>query len=534
MNLLIRNRLFFLICFCLPFLFVPKVIQLNFIGGPIGSELIVGPIIIAYVYTLYCSRIKLIFVNIKEMKLFLFIYIIALFVSLIHGLYIYPYYDLIFNGPADQIEKLPMVLKFLNYHNIIIEEKILLSIWFVARFLKNIVLEIFYTFGFSYIIYCWFKEDPSVGVRILKKASFIIVEIIIVYSIFEISYFAGYEWAKNVLINVNPFLHAIRENFGWWPPLLWSSPRVRSIFPEPSQFGIYAAFIMPFIWSDILNKKSLILRISMCGLLSLLVFMSLSKTANILLLFEIVLLILFAFIRHKMIFINKCALIIIITGVAFGVNILCLSNYGGKPFNGETSSFNAESKVSGTENQFGHKEGTLEEYLQNNIVGVTNENMGSNGARFAIINNDLRVGKDHCLIGVGSNLKSAYTTYYFTEKELAIREIKKCRQLQYEQGVLKTGYPNVSEFSLRFAENGILGLFIYIVPIIILFFLMFKTKREIFLLFNDFEINTIVCMLISLVGCFVSGGSSVLTTIQSYWILLGLMYAYVLQAYSIK
>ena len=46
--------------------------------------------------------------------MFLAAYVAVLFISLIHGLYIYPYYDLIFNGPANQIEKLPIVLAFLH------------------------------------------------------------------------------------------------------------------------------------------------------------------------------------------------------------------------------------------------------------------------------------------------------------------------------------------------------------------------------------------------------------------------------------
>ena len=52
MSIHCRNRLFLFICICLPFLFIPKVLQLNFIGGPIGSEMIVYPIIMSYVYTL--------------------------------------------------------------------------------------------------------------------------------------------------------------------------------------------------------------------------------------------------------------------------------------------------------------------------------------------------------------------------------------------------------------------------------------------------------------------------------------------------
>ena len=56
MNISIRNRMFFLICICIPFLFVPKVFQFTFIGGPIGTELVVLPIVVAYVYTICCLK----------------------------------------------------------------------------------------------------------------------------------------------------------------------------------------------------------------------------------------------------------------------------------------------------------------------------------------------------------------------------------------------------------------------------------------------------------------------------------------------
>ena len=41
-------------------------------------------------------------------------------------------------------------------------------------------------------------------------------------------------------------------------------------------------------------------------------------------------------------------------------------------------------------------------------------------------------------------------------------------------------------------------------------------------------------MLIALIGCFVTGISGMLTTIQTYWLLLGIAYAYLLMIKSHK
>lgn len=48
-----RDRIFFLLCFCLPFLFVPEALQLHFIGGPIGTQLVIWPTLLMYLYTLW-------------------------------------------------------------------------------------------------------------------------------------------------------------------------------------------------------------------------------------------------------------------------------------------------------------------------------------------------------------------------------------------------------------------------------------------------------------------------------------------------
>jgi hypothetical protein len=415
------------------------------------------------------------------------------------------------------------VLAFFHSHGMMISQEKLLDTWIVGRFFKGILLEMVYTFGFSYIMYCWFKKDPSVAVKILQKSIYIIVCIIAVYSFFELFYFFGYTWAKNVLVNVNPLLHAIKENFGWWPPLLWDSPRIRSIFPEPSQFGMYAAFFMPFIWIDILNKKRPYVKMGMAGIMSVLMFLSLSKTSTALLLLEVGLLILFLFIRQKKSLIQPCVSILIIIIVSFGINIVCLSNYGNRPFDRITDVFSVNN---GEDIPFSYKEGITGQYVQNNIEGITNEKEGSNGTRFAIIKNDIRVGKDNFIFGVGSNLKGAYTTNYFTDDESVIPEIHNCKNLQHTQGILKTGYPNVSEYSQRFAENGIIGLLIYILPIFILSFVTWRNRKK--YSYTDEEINMLACTFISLIGCFASGGSGVLTTIHTYWILLGIMFAYVM------
>ena len=142
LNLKICNVLFFLICFSLVFNNIPKPIQMNFIGAILSSKLVFYPFIIGLVYTLYSEyKYKNVFVNFKLFSKFLLIYLVITFLSLIIGLYTYPYYDLIINSPTLQIEKLPKVISILNNLGMYPDEKLLIIFWTIARTLKTTFLE---------------------------------------------------------------------------------------------------------------------------------------------------------------------------------------------------------------------------------------------------------------------------------------------------------------------------------------------------------------------------------------------------------
>lgn len=66
MNVKYRDLIFFLICFSLIFNNIPKSIQMNFIGGPVGDKLVIFPLIIGILYSVWCEwKYKNILVNKK-------------------------------------------------------------------------------------------------------------------------------------------------------------------------------------------------------------------------------------------------------------------------------------------------------------------------------------------------------------------------------------------------------------------------------------------------------------------------------------
>lgn len=85
----------------LPFLAIPKIIQVGVIGDILHSKLVFYPIFIGLIYTLYCQyKYKNVLVNYNKFLKFIIIYFSVMLISLIIGLYNYPYYDLVLNRPV--------------------------------------------------------------------------------------------------------------------------------------------------------------------------------------------------------------------------------------------------------------------------------------------------------------------------------------------------------------------------------------------------------------------------------------------------
>lgn len=200
------------------------------------------------------------------------------------------------------------------------------------------------------------------------------------------------------------------------------------------------------------------------------------------------------------------------TIVAFGISLLCISNYDSQKTKGNN--------IDGYQKNIS---ATYYKYVQDNITGTVNIESGSNSARFAIMKSDIRIFLEYPIFGVGNALKVAYNRDYLTESERGVPELANCIRLQNKLGIMRTGFPTPSEFTKRLAENGILGLFIYLLPFGFLMTNYWKKRNLLFVSYEQSNIHTV--LLISLIGCLAAGMSCHLTTIQSCWIVLGIGYA---------
>ena len=507
MNNKIRDSLFFIIVFSLIFNRIPEPIQMRFIGGPVGSKLVFYPLLIGMLYTCYCHyKYKNVFVNLNKIFKFLSIYLGIIFVSLLAGLYNYPYWNLITNGPVEQIEKLPKVIAFLNEHcGIESDVKVLTSFWLVARTIKGLFLETFYIFGGAYIIYCWYLDDWKQGFRIFCLGVLASLVIICSYSLVEVFYLSGSKLAKNILIDITPYIHTIKENNTWWPPLLWKN-QLRSVFAEPSHFSIYSAFCMPILWffifrSKLKNKIAWVL-VLITTIMTFFIVLAKARTGFLLHVGELLVLFLcLLYVRNKEL-LKKSVVILCCSSVAFLCGNLYITNY-----------MSVQKSVSVQKSALIKK--SLMNYVDDNAISLVDPNRRSNRARYSVMEADFKIGLDNPVLGVGLGLRSAYLPDYLSEKALKNREVKMWLKHRAKYGHLARSMPKLGEYTSRFSETGILGVFIFLLPAV---YLILKILR------SFYTIEECI-FLTAFIGILASGIGDVLNVTYCYSVLLGLGYA---------
>lgn len=508
MNRKIINILFFLIAFTLCFIQIPDALR----GAPkfvsaLHDKLSLYPIIAGMIYTVYCQvKYKNVFVKFNVFFVFILIYFFISVLSLLIGLNSYPYYNDILNAKITQVDNLQYFINILASFNIRVDAKEALMYYLFLRTIKGIILEIVYTFGCSYMIFCWYYKNWREAFRVLIKAILLSLSIIFCYSLVEILYLAGNNNAKSILEVVNPYIHVIKTTNNWWPPLLWPK-QLRSIFPEPSFFSIWSAFALPFIWYQFFKTDRFYSKLFYTVLILIfhsLLFLTQARTAMGLLIGEFVLLSLFAVILRNKRFMLRYFMVLSCTICAFLVVNLFIANV----YHNYSNNIKNTNLIS-----------TIENYTDKNINSMTGISKRSNGARFATIYANIKIGMDNPIFGVGKGLVPAYMPERLPAYARENKEVNVWVKEIHEFGILKVGFPSFCEYTFSFAERGLLGLFIMYLP---LTYLLWKILQNLKL--NKFEFGNIF-LLISILGICATGFSNMLNVTYCYWILLGLGYA---------
>lgn len=504
MNHIIRDRLWYLMVLFSIFATIPQIIRFNFLGAVFAEKLSFFPLLAGLLLTLYYEKCHVFKTSLsRRIGIYLLIYAVVLFISLIHGLVIYPYYGDILNGPISQVDKIPVIQAFLQRFGFDVSETTLLSIWMFARPLKGLFMTTFWTFGCSYLIYYWYRKDSSRGLDIMRKGAVVGAIIICAYGVLDVWYLSGSHTAEYILTELNPIVHEIKSNGTWWPPLLWKG-QLRSLFAEPSYFGIWCAFAMPWVWYTfcIAERKSVKAgSIILMFVLAFFCFLTKDRTANVLIIGEVVLLALATVLYRKYIF-KRAVIIIICLLCAFGGAIMADGILQGSSPEG--------SKLA-------------EKYIKDNMTSLVGDDKRSNGARYGVLEANIKMGLDYPVLGVGYSLRSAYVATYLPQKAFSNSEIKMWLRNQREKGIMKSGIPSLGEYSSRFAETGFVGLGIFMVPPLFLLLKLMKRIKSDTIAFE--EKLGYIFFAISFCGILASGMGDSLNITCCYWLLLGLGYA---------
>ena len=155
-------------------------------------------------------------------------------------------------------------------------------------------------------------------------------------------------------------------------------------------------------------------------------------------------------------------------------------------------------------------------YVSDNITSAIG-NARSNIARFANVRATFMTGFHHPLFGVGRGLLAAYVKANFTAEDLTNYEVRNWLQYSEEEGVLKASFPVLNQFSGVMATFGVIGLLLYLLPMLYIPIKLFRILKQ----GMDLEV---ACLTIGIVASVVAMFSN--SAFLPYYILMGILFAY--------
>lgn len=529
MNRKIIDLLFILILISAPFKLTNHIFALpGFIGGPFARDFVIWPLLIGFIYSLYCQcKYGNLFYEWHKFKKYIIIYIVILFTSLTWGFIIYPYWDMFFNGQAINNAKFAIALGLFNKIGINVEENTILLFWLVVKFVKNIILNTFYTFGGAYIIYCWYHDRVNEALQLLKNGTVALLILVAAYGVVDMCYQNGQWWAQNFISVMWPILHTNTETT-YFPMFL--DARNRSLFLEASYFAIYMAFAFPILWWRIAESNGMV-RIGLTVLYLILaceLYLGQSRTGTALLLIELFLLMVVGIYNKNRAFLSF--IICLVTGaiLSFGASIYFLQNYQVPAMPGERVPL-AERKDKIIQKNISLSEKNkvgIESYMNESLLSLFDaeeegKRAGSNHVRLGVTRANIEIGLQHPLLGVGPGLDTAYLYEKFKDdqnREIKYRFIKPLE----EKGLLNVASPFMCEYSTQFMQTGFLGIFFFVFPMgYILVCFLRRLYRK---MYNEKEFYSILFITLADIGIFATGFGNTVNITYCYWLMLGISY----------
>lgn len=368
----------------------------------------------------------------------------------------------------------------------------------------------------AYSIYLYLKDIDFNIFDFIYKAIIVSVGIIFLYVLIEVLSQLGSNQMTNILKVINPLLYEVEQNSTWWPPLLWTKG-LRAVFQEPSYFSYYISIILPIFFYKLYNRKYIniipLLFLYFCA------FATNARSGSMLVLGETI-----VFIILWTILIRKNIISIVILCGILALSLLLGSSFidlaDKKILSSRTTTTEKISQTATSDNEEPTKS-VVTSYLDNTVMTLTSDSARSNRSRFGLMKARIRIGLDHPILGVGTDLIGYHMINNLDDNAMKSNEVKTWISRQQERGSLLSVFPDLDFYSSNFASGGIIGLLIYCFPL--LFILCKNISNLIYAIRNKREKILPVIILVCLSGYFAFGLSDILEKNYMYFIMLGVM-----------
>lgn len=434
-------------------------------------------LIAIFIAGIHLARHRLIYNEIpKVVKVYLLVFILWPIFCTIIGVIDFPYWS---NQADIYLKNTNMVKRIALFYPDILNNESLLHVKYGISLILYIFRDFFVPLlGIPFVLFMMFREkDKKEIMNVIARAATILAIALSLYSIVEILWlFTGCEYCEIILIFINTLLYDPESN-DWWPPLLWSG-QLRSFTYEPSFFGMISMFVIPLLWywAFGLNERKII---PLLIIFTLMIFLTRSRTAQVIFLGEILLLLVFS-LYGKYKFWRQCILgILAATIFSFVIFISAPS----------IVSFLCNDK---TEEQNQSLETAVSRYIDDDLSSIGIEKKRSNIARWGNMVATFKVGTKHPVFGVGYGLQHEYIADNIPTFALDDGEINFWIERLKKNGFMKAGFPDLNSYTVVFACYGILGLVLYLIPAFFITIRILKTR--IYTLSDFGNVCLIVCL----------------------------------------
>lgn len=398
----------------------------------------------------------------KPLFIFFIFYFVINFLVCIHGLIIYPRYDILDYSKlagADRIAyNVVYSLLHLGSPN---------NVWFVSTILKSI-LTIFTKFISSFFvvfsIYYFYKRTKYDFLNDLWIGISYVLPLLLLYEVFEIAYLLNYDWGQKMLTIINPFLYDIGSMNGWWPPLLWEN-QIRSVFQEPSFWGYWGAICISIFMGNIVNKKNVLLNTIEFCFVCFLLFSSNSRTGVALTLGVVFVFCVLTIYKYKLSKIINIIYLLFLVVLLFWGSSYFVAYY----------QHNIKTDISFENNK------VTKDFIDDNLNSIIQEDARSNKSRYGLTQADFMIFREHPFMGVGEQLIGNYLAEEGLKNGNISLEYQDWIKNQQKSGNVGNVFPSLNEYARALSTGGIMGFCVNTMPFLLLAFFglykfIFKTK----------------------------------------------------------